>query len=263
MENLAPWWFSWLEERLDAFWWVIYQSLYRSQLILHWLPLIAFFVACALIEGLAQRALSIASNIGVPPQASTPRWRCAVFDSYSRKLVRISTSESTRGNTQLITLTPRIESNAELHANAASSANPIELLIEPDRSINTVTAVLMSLLIVLRLKTPGSPNTAFTNRRGPVRTPCRLYRTCESREDSTKARIRRAADDRGVGVAQHLPRTVLRTEFRDEVRERLRKEDDAVARTASLVQHLDKRLIDRFVSFHTRSTFLRAASGNV
>jgi hypothetical protein len=57
MENLAPWWFSWLEERLDAFWWVIYQSLYRSQLILHWLPLIAFFVACALIEGLAQRAL--------------------------------------------------------------------------------------------------------------------------------------------------------------------------------------------------------------
>jgi hypothetical protein len=57
MENLAPWWFKWLEERLDAFWWVIYQSLYRSQLILHWLPLIALFVACALIEGLAQRAL--------------------------------------------------------------------------------------------------------------------------------------------------------------------------------------------------------------
>lgn len=57
MENLAPWWFDWLEKRLDAFWWVIYQSLYRSQLILHWLPLIAFFAACALIEGLAQRAL--------------------------------------------------------------------------------------------------------------------------------------------------------------------------------------------------------------
>lgn len=57
MEGLAPWWFEWLEKRLDAFWWLIFQLVYRLHLLLHWVPIIALFVAGSMVEGFTRRAV--------------------------------------------------------------------------------------------------------------------------------------------------------------------------------------------------------------
>lgn len=55
MDGLAPWWFTWLQHRLDAFWWMVYQCTYRLKLTAHWLPYFAVLIACAGIDGLTQR----------------------------------------------------------------------------------------------------------------------------------------------------------------------------------------------------------------
>src|SRR5688572_4153992 len=34
--NLAPWFFTWLEHRLDALWWLIYQAVHRLQIMHFW-----------------------------------------------------------------------------------------------------------------------------------------------------------------------------------------------------------------------------------
>jgi len=53
--NLAPWAFRWLRHRIDAFWIVAWQAIYRSQIMLIWWPLAALLSSVALIDGSVER----------------------------------------------------------------------------------------------------------------------------------------------------------------------------------------------------------------
>lgn len=55
MENLAPWLMVWMEERLDAFWWLVYQAIYRTEIFLQWLPYLLPLLLVSLGDGLVQR----------------------------------------------------------------------------------------------------------------------------------------------------------------------------------------------------------------
>lgn len=56
-ENLAPWAFRWVEQRLDAFWWLSYQAVYRLLLLRIWTPYVGCAVLAAVIEGLVRRQI--------------------------------------------------------------------------------------------------------------------------------------------------------------------------------------------------------------
>jgi len=61
MEGLAPWFFVWLERRLDAFWWLVFQAIYRAQVIGEWLPYIGLLAAVSSADGMLQRQVRRAS----------------------------------------------------------------------------------------------------------------------------------------------------------------------------------------------------------
>ena len=63
MEVLAPQLFVWLRHRIDALWWLVYQALYRLQLIRAWLPYIGSVAFAAMVEGLVQRAVKRANVV--------------------------------------------------------------------------------------------------------------------------------------------------------------------------------------------------------
>lgn len=62
MEGLAPWFFAWLEDRLDALWWLAFHAIYRVQTLWEWLPVIGSFVAVSAIDGIASRRIKRSSN---------------------------------------------------------------------------------------------------------------------------------------------------------------------------------------------------------
>jgi hypothetical protein len=55
--NLAPWFFHWLERRIDAFWWLLDQALYRIQLLRAWGTYLALVALVACVDGLMQRQI--------------------------------------------------------------------------------------------------------------------------------------------------------------------------------------------------------------
>jgi hypothetical protein len=55
METLAPWFFILLKARIDAFWWLVFQSVYRLEILKRWLPYIATILVAASVEGLVRR----------------------------------------------------------------------------------------------------------------------------------------------------------------------------------------------------------------
>ncbi len=59
MEGLAPWLFIWIEERLDAFWWLVYQGIYRLLVIVQWLPYLLALIMAAFVDGLVDRQVKI------------------------------------------------------------------------------------------------------------------------------------------------------------------------------------------------------------
>lgn len=62
MENLAPWAFRWAGHRLDAFWWLAYQAVYRLFLLGVWFPYVAVASGAALIDGLVRRQIKRANS---------------------------------------------------------------------------------------------------------------------------------------------------------------------------------------------------------
>jgi hypothetical protein len=61
MEELAPWFFEWLKHRLDAFWWLVFQAIYRVQVLVEWLPYWGVVVFVAAADGWFQRQVKRAS----------------------------------------------------------------------------------------------------------------------------------------------------------------------------------------------------------
>lgn len=61
MEGLAPWFFAWLERRLDAFWWLVFQAIYRAQVVVEWLPYVGVLAAVSTADGMLQRQVRRAS----------------------------------------------------------------------------------------------------------------------------------------------------------------------------------------------------------
>lgn len=57
MEGLAPWFFVWLEHRLDAFWRLVFQGIHRVQILCEWLSLLLLIIAAAVIDGVIQRRI--------------------------------------------------------------------------------------------------------------------------------------------------------------------------------------------------------------
>lgn len=57
MEGLAPWFFDWLEQRLDAFWRLMFQGINRMQILREWLSLLLLVTAAAVIDGVIQRRI--------------------------------------------------------------------------------------------------------------------------------------------------------------------------------------------------------------
>lgn len=51
MDNLAPWFFTWLEHRLDALWWLLYQAVHRLQIIGAWGFYLGALLAVAIVDG--------------------------------------------------------------------------------------------------------------------------------------------------------------------------------------------------------------------
>jgi hypothetical protein len=67
METLAPWFFVWLKKRIDVLWWLVYQGIFRVQLIRAWFPYIGCLASAAMVEGFVQRAVkraNVASESG-------------------------------------------------------------------------------------------------------------------------------------------------------------------------------------------------------
>lgn len=58
MEGLAPWFFRWLEHRLVAFWWLMYQAVYRLQLIRCWCGCFTVLALAAVVDGLVRRQVA-------------------------------------------------------------------------------------------------------------------------------------------------------------------------------------------------------------
>ena len=63
MEGLAPWFFSWLEDRLDALWWVVFHAIYRVQTLWEWLPFIGSVLAVSTIDGMSTRRVKRVNNV--------------------------------------------------------------------------------------------------------------------------------------------------------------------------------------------------------
>lgn len=57
MENLAPWFFDWLRQRLDAFWALVFLGTLRAQLCREWAPLLVTGILAAVVDGLTQRRI--------------------------------------------------------------------------------------------------------------------------------------------------------------------------------------------------------------
>ena len=57
MLGLAPWFFRWLEHRLNAFWWLVFEALCRLQLIRAWAAPITVLALAACIDGLVRRQI--------------------------------------------------------------------------------------------------------------------------------------------------------------------------------------------------------------
>jgi hypothetical protein len=57
MLGLAPWFFRWLEHRLDAFWWLVFEALCRVQLLRAWAAHLTVLAVAACIDGLVRRQI--------------------------------------------------------------------------------------------------------------------------------------------------------------------------------------------------------------
>jgi hypothetical protein len=58
LEDMAPWLFAWMEARLDAFWWLVYQAVFRLMQMGVWLPYLGVFLVAGLGDGLMVRAVT-------------------------------------------------------------------------------------------------------------------------------------------------------------------------------------------------------------
>ncbi|MGI9295060.1 MAG: DUF4400 domain-containing protein [Pseudomonadales bacterium] len=56
-EVLAPWFFSWLDDSLQTFWWVAYQAIYRLILFSEWMPYLGILLLAAIVDGLVERKI--------------------------------------------------------------------------------------------------------------------------------------------------------------------------------------------------------------
>ena len=56
-EGLAPWFFEWLSDSLQTFWFVVYQAIYRLLLFSEWLPYLGILILAAGIDGLVERKI--------------------------------------------------------------------------------------------------------------------------------------------------------------------------------------------------------------
>lgn len=62
MENLAPWFFKWLKERLDVFWSLVFQAFCRVQLLREWGTWILVVTIAAICDGFVQRRIKAANH---------------------------------------------------------------------------------------------------------------------------------------------------------------------------------------------------------
>lgn len=62
MEDLAPWFFKWLKDRLDVFWSLVFQAFCRVQLIREWATWIGFVAVAAVGDGFVQRRIKAANH---------------------------------------------------------------------------------------------------------------------------------------------------------------------------------------------------------
>lgn len=57
ISKLAPGALVWLKERVEAFWWLIYQSVFRAFMAVYWLPYLLPLFAAGVLDGLMQRKI--------------------------------------------------------------------------------------------------------------------------------------------------------------------------------------------------------------
>lgn len=55
LEKMSPWLFSWMEDRLDTFWWAVYQVVYKLGLFFAWLPYMVPIFIGSLVDGFVVR----------------------------------------------------------------------------------------------------------------------------------------------------------------------------------------------------------------
>jgi hypothetical protein len=55
--TLAPWFFSWLKVRLDAFWILVYQGVFRVRMIETWLKFLVLPIGAAALDGYVARQI--------------------------------------------------------------------------------------------------------------------------------------------------------------------------------------------------------------
>jgi hypothetical protein len=79
MEHLAPWLSVWVKGRLDAFWWVVFQGLYRLGLIALWLPALAPLLIALAVDGLVQRQVSKARQGYANPVRYHSAWHALIL----------------------------------------------------------------------------------------------------------------------------------------------------------------------------------------
>lgn len=58
MEGIAPWFFEWLRHRLDAFWSLMRQAIFRVQVLREWSLLIGLIALAAWVDGFVQRQIA-------------------------------------------------------------------------------------------------------------------------------------------------------------------------------------------------------------
>jgi hypothetical protein len=73
-EGLAPWFFSWLHDSLQTFWWLAYQAIYRLFLFSQWMPYLGILLLAAFIDGLVERKIRIKTG----EYANSVRYRAGI-----------------------------------------------------------------------------------------------------------------------------------------------------------------------------------------
>lgn len=82
-KGLAPASLLWIRDRIEAMWWLIYESIFRYQMTMYWLPFVLPLMLAAMLDGFMQRQIRKYEQGYASPAHHTTATALMVFLWYS------------------------------------------------------------------------------------------------------------------------------------------------------------------------------------